>query len=52
LEGADEERFSGMLEAGTITRIDIEAMESGLDKLVLDENSVFFYQFVQTKAML
>jgi hypothetical protein len=52
LEGADEELFSGTLEAGTNTRIHIEAMESDLDKLVLDENSIFFYQFVQTKTTL
>ena len=40
----------GMLESGLITQIDIDAMESDLDRILADENAVFFYQFVQAKA--
>lgn len=42
----------GMLESGSITQTDVDAMESDLDRIVLDENAVFFYQFVQAKATL
>ena len=40
----------GMLESGVVTQVDIDAMESDLDSILLDENAVFFYQFVQAKA--
>ncbi|HSF52670.1 MAG TPA: methyltransferase domain-containing protein [Algoriphagus sp.] len=41
---------SGLLEAGSITQNEIEAMENDLDSILADENAVFFYQFVQAKA--
>ena len=40
----------GMLEAGVISQKEIEAMENDLDRILADENAVFFYQFVQAKA--
>lgn len=39
-----------LLDSGSISQTDIDAMESDLDQLVADENAVFFYQFVQAKA--
>jgi ubiquinone/menaquinone biosynthesis C-methylase UbiE len=42
----------GMLESGSISESDIEAMENDLDAICLDDNAVFFYQFVQAKATL
>ncbi len=40
----------GLLESGAVTQSDIDAMESDLDRILADENAVFFYQFVQAKA--
>jgi len=40
----------GMLESGAIAQTDIDAMESDLDRILADENAIFFYQFVQAKA--
>ena len=40
----------GMLESGLITQQEIDAMEMDLDRILLSENAVFFYQFVQAKA--
>jgi ubiquinone/menaquinone biosynthesis C-methylase UbiE len=40
----------GLVESGSITASAIDAMESDLDRILVDENAVFFYQFVQAKA--
>lgn len=40
----------GLLRSGNIKQDEIDAMERDLDRIRLDENSVFFYQFVQAKA--
>lgn len=40
----------GMMEAGKISQSEIDAMENDLDQILADENTVFFYQFVQAKA--
>lgn len=40
----------GLLESAAITQNDVAAMESDLDRIAVDENAVFFYQFVQAKA--
>lgn len=40
----------GLLNAGFITQNDIDQMEIDLDRIAIDENAVFFYQFVQAKA--
>ena len=40
----------GMMEAGKISQSEIDAMENDLDRILADENAVFFYQFVQAKA--
>jgi ubiquinone/menaquinone biosynthesis C-methylase UbiE len=41
----------GLLDTGAISQNEIDAMESDLDGILADENAVFFYQFVQAKAM-
>lgn len=41
---------TGLLESGLVTQLDIEEMENDLDRVLADENAVFFYQFVQAKA--
>lgn len=43
---------AGLLEAGLVTQDDIAQMENDLDRVLADENAVFFYQFVQAKAMV
>jgi SAM-dependent methyltransferase len=40
----------GLLENGSITQKDIDQMDFELDRILADENAVFFYQFVQAKA--
>ncbi|MFN3998782.1 class I SAM-dependent methyltransferase [Algoriphagus sp.] len=40
----------GLLESGSVTQNDIDQMEFELDRILEDENAVFFYQFVQAKA--
>ncbi|SEG45980.1 class I SAM-dependent methyltransferase [Algoriphagus boritolerans] len=40
----------GLLEAGSVSQSDIDLMENDLDRILADENAVFFYQFVQAKA--
>jgi hypothetical protein len=40
----------GLLEAGSVTQSDIDQMYFDLDRILTDENAVFFYQFVQAKA--
>lgn len=40
----------GLLDAGLVTQEDIAQMENDLDRVLADENAVFFYQFVQAKA--
>lgn len=40
----------GLLESGSLTQKDIDGMVSDLDRILADENAVFFYQFVQAKA--
>ncbi|MEN2280822.1 methyltransferase domain-containing protein [Algoriphagus sp. SE2] len=39
-----------MLEAGWITKQEIDEMEKDMDVIAADENAVFYYQFVQAKA--
>lgn len=40
----------GLLDTGSIVQSDIDQMDFDLDRLLADENAVFFYQFVQAKA--
>ncbi|GAA0877589.1 hypothetical protein GCM10009119_05570 [Algoriphagus jejuensis] len=40
----------GLLESGAISQFEIDAMESDLDRILADENAVFFYQFVHANA--
>lgn len=40
----------GLLESGLTSEKDIFEMEKDLDRILADENAVFFYQFVQAKA--
>lgn len=41
---------TGLLESGMVTESEVRSMENDLDRLLADENAVFFYQFVQAKA--
>ncbi|MBN7809590.1 methyltransferase [Algoriphagus sp. H41] len=40
----------GLIESGLLRPDEVKAMETDLDRLLEDENAVFFYQFVQAKA--
>ena len=40
----------GLLESGSVSQEEIDLMENDLDRILGDENAVFFYQFVQAKA--
>jgi hypothetical protein len=40
-----------MVEAGVISEKETKEMESDLNLLAKDENAIFFYQFVQAKAI-
>jgi hypothetical protein len=42
----------GLLASGSISQKDVDLMEIDLDRMSGDENAVFFYQFVQAKAMV
>lgn len=42
---------SGMIENGLISEIDVVEMEKNLDQLKTEKNAIFFYQFVQAKAL-
>lgn len=39
-----------MLKSKWITNEEVDAMEKDMDEIPLDENAVFFYQFIQAKA--
>lgn len=41
---------TSLLNSGSILQNDIDLMENDLDRIAIDENAVFFYQFVQAKA--
>ena len=41
-----------MLEARWITEEDVECMEKDMDAIALNENAIFYYQFVQANATI
>ncbi|MDI1321452.1 MAG: methyltransferase domain-containing protein [Algoriphagus sp.] len=43
---------NSMIQAGVISKKEVISMENDLDQIAKDENAVFFYQFVQAKAIL